>query len=227
MMEYISNIKRNFKRIDHDIYILKILLLSYYDHENELKLAYVENVNSNLKKEVSEYRESSPVELLNQIQNDCDTIMKLIKEEQEDLYGIFSVPSMIFLDNLKFDEVVSFYEQLKNALKTYPTLQQASKELLSTEPLVWSLFIDDLLLYIDKYATKQIIRLLPLQKLKEKSLLKKYSNIDCMETFKYLRLTVKYVMDCNPIAFYGLNSRFDKIKFTYYIMVTGASVNNG
>jgi hypothetical protein len=220
-MESIEKVMACSKQFERDIIILKILLKCYHNYEEEQKLQYIEKVYRNMLDEIVFYKKVENQVLVNEIENDYDTVSSLLREQQEDIYAKFHLPCMMVIDNLRGEELKQFYSDVSSLLQNYPNINVATHQLYQTSSNTWSHYIDDLCHYIDRYASSQIKKLLPLTYLKNNTCITSLDYKTVMQLYKSIRLTVKYVADANPDEFQDLKNRFREIQLLYFILIAG------
>lgn len=216
----IQKILKDIKKINHTIYKIKILLQCINDSTLNDKLNYVVDIYNELIKNIEKYQlDQNPI-VYNLIDNDYFTINNIIKELEEDLYPKFKMVSVIYLDNLKEEEIIQFYSQLNNILKEYKNIQSACEYIYYHSGKEISLFINNLLNYIKKAVPENSFRRLPI------SYLEKNLNIitifykEWIELFKQLNFTMKYISNESNDEYLKLKEQYQKLLIYYFIVIT-------
>ena len=111
-MTRIEQINKNIKTFERMISIFNILLICIDNQEINEKLIYTKNLVKELKNNYELYLEQENIILFNKIDNDLFTINNLINELKEDLFNKFKLVSIVYLDNLKDEELIIFYNNL-------------------------------------------------------------------------------------------------------------------
>lgn len=227
-MEVIERIIKNEKTIKHDIYMLKILMLTQADYENQKKLDYIEKKSIEMSSNIMLYEANlnggkSAIDLaplFNQITNDCDTILDLISEIKDDVYPRFKLASMIIIDNMSNEVLENFYEEVKKTISQFNSMEEASDYLFYNTGEQLSRFVADLLEYI-KDAPERILRLIPIDYFQSKKTIITLSVKNWFEIFNNIRFTLKYVGNYRRHEYQAIMEKYRALEVYYFIIISG------
>ncbi len=216
----IQKIIKDIKKINHSIYKIKILLKWVNNQHLNEQLNYVINIYNELIKNIDKYQlEENPV-IYNLIDNDYFTINNVIKEIEEDLYPQFRLVSVVYLDNLKEEEIIKFYDLLNNILLEYDNIHSACEYLYYHSGKDISLFISKLLKYIKENITENNLRRLPITYLENNANMITIFYKEWIELFKQLNFTMKYINNESNKEYLLLKEEYQKLLVYYFIVIT-------
>lgn len=216
----IQKIIKDIKKINHSIYKIKILLKCVNNQHLNEQLNYVINIYNELIKNIDKYQlEENPV-IYNLIDNDYFTINNVIKEIEEDLYPQFRLVSVVYLDNLKEEEIIKFYDLLNNILNKYDNIHSACEYLYYHSGKDISLFISKLLKYIKENITENNLRRLPITYLENNANMITIFYKEWIELFKQLNFTMKYINNESNKEYLLLKEEYQKLLVYYFIVIT-------
>ena len=220
-MDIIQLINKNRNQFKRTIYILKILLECKTDEENYNKLLFVERIYDSLDIEVAKYESTSQVTDYNILCNDFTTVESMLRELKEDVMENFRISSVVFLDNLKLDELPTFYDNFMKVMSNYNSIEQASNDIFYYSGKELSTFIMHLLKYINESSSINK-RLIPIDYLEKHQTIISISIQEWIKLFNYMRTTMKYIDD-DGIEAQKLKKDFSFLNVYYFIVLTGGS----
>lgn len=220
IVDLIEQIRKNKIKIKHDIYLLKILLECNFDEDSSDKLAYCEKIYESLDDNIDSYLKANTQQAFNIIDNDYYTLVQLLNEVKEDTIVKFKIASVVMLDNMKAEELVSFYEDVHKILDKYSNVQAACDDIYYHSGRELSKFIQDLLKYLETHAVADA-KLIPVAFLKEHTNIITMYYKDWIDTFRYLRSSMKYLGNGSDKDYLQLKTLFDKLVVYYFIVITG------
>lgn len=220
-MDIIQLINKNRNQFKRTIYILKILLECKKDEENYNKLLFVERIYDSLDTEVTKYESTSQVTDYNILCNDFTTVESMLRELKEDVMENFRISSVVFLDNLKLDELLTFYDNFMKVMSNYNSIEQASNDIFYYSGKELSNFIMHLVKYINGNDSINK-RLIPIDYLEKHQTIISISIQDWIKLFNCIRTAMKYISNDSADA-QKLKSDFSFLTVYYFIVLTGGS----
>lgn len=222
-MDIVNIINKNKNKITREIYINKIFLKIINDVDNSDKLAFVESINNALDNRIETYLETLAPKDYNLLENDYNTITSLLYELNEDVVSKQKIASAIMLDNMKIDELISFYNLFLKVFSKYQNIQQASSDIFYHSGLELSSFINRFLKYIKKNDLTNM-KFIPITYLEEHSTIITLDFKNWLVLIKNLKATMKYLSDRNDQEIIDLRKEFELINVYYFIVITGGDV---
>lgn len=221
-MDIIQLLNKNKNQFKRNIYILKILLTSKYDDENYNKLMFVEKIYESLEEKASSYLKTFDHTDYNILCNDYTTVESMIAELKEDVIERFRIASVIVLDNMKVEELVTFYNDFIKIMTNYENIEQASSDIFYHSGKEMSSFITRLVKYIDSHEIPNK-KLIPLNYLIMHEAIITISLQEWITLFKNIRTAMKYVNAFDDIEIRKIKKDFEKLNIYYYIILTGGN----
>jgi len=221
-MEIIKIINKNKNKILHDIYVLKIYLLKSHDEENSGKLVFVESIYKGLDNRINTFINSLKDTDYNILENDYTTITSLLDELKNDVLAKQKLVGALMLDNMKPNELISFYDEYQKIMDKYENINIASSDILNSTRGVLSNFISLLLNYINTHDVCDK-HLMPLKYLEANEAVNMLSTSEWLMLVKNLKLTMKYLNKNNDEEILHLRTIFIKINVYYFIVVSGGT----
>lgn len=219
-MTRIEQINKNIKTFERMISIFNILLICIDNQEINEKLIYTKNLLKELKNNYELYLEQENIILFNKIDNDLFTINNLINELKEDLFNKFKLVSIVYLDNLKDEELIIFYDNLNNILKEHHNINNACEYIYYHSGKELSDFITKLLNYINKYIPNINNKKIPITYLENnKNIITIYYK-EWIDLFKQLNYTMKYIADETNQDYLLLKQEYQILLVYYFIVIT-------
>lgn len=219
-MTRIEQINKNIKTFERMISIFNILLICIDNQEINEKLIYTKNLLKELKNNYELYLEQENIILFNKIDNDLFTINNLINELKEDLFNKFKLVSIVYLDNLKDEELIIFYDNLNNILKEHHNIKNACEYIYYHSGKELSDFITKLLNYINKYIPNINNKKIPITYLENnKNIITIYYK-EWIDLFKQLNYTMKYIADETNQDYLLLKQEYQILLVYYFIVIT-------
>lgn len=219
-MTRIEQINKNIKTFERMISIFNILLICIDNQEINEKLIYTKNLLKELKNNYELYLEQENIILFNKIDNDLFTINNLINELKEDLFNKFKLVSIVYLDNLKDEELIIFYDNLNNILKEHHNIKNACEYIYYHSGKELSDFITKILNYINKYIPNINNKKIPITYLENnKNIITIYYK-EWIDLFKQLNYTMKYIADETNQDYLLLKQEYQILLVYYFIVIT-------
>lgn len=219
-MTRIEQINKNIKIFERSINIFNILILCINNQELNEKLIYTKKLLDELKSNYHKYLEQENIILYNQIDNDIFTINNLINELKDDLYNQFKLVSIVYLDNLKDEELLIFYQNLNQILKEHNSIKEACEYIYYHSGKNLSIFITKLLNYINKYIQNINNKRIPISYLENNQNIVTIYYKEWIELFKQLNYTMKYISDESNKDYLLLREEYQILLVYYFIVIT-------
>lgn len=219
-MDLIEQIRKSKTKIKHDIYLIKVLLKCNFDEESSDKLAYCERIYESLDDSIDNYLKLNDQPSFNILDNDYYTLVQLLSEVKEETVIKFKIAPVVMLSNMKTDEIVEFYQDVYSILDKYTSMQAACDDIYYHSGREISKFVQDFLKYLDNHAVADI-KLIPVAFLKEHTNIVTMYYKDWIDTFRYLRSSMKYLGHSTDKDYLKLKALFDKLVVYYFIVITG------
>lgn len=219
-MTRIEQINKNIKIFERSINICNILILCIYNQELNEKLIYTKKLLDELKSNYHKYLEQENIVLYNQIDNDMFTINNLINELKEDLYNQFKLVSIVYLDNIKDEELLIFYQNLNQILKEHNSIKEACEYIYYHSGKELSIFITKLLNHINKYIPNINNKRIPISYLENNQNIVTIYYKEWIELFKHLNYTMKYISDEVNKDYLLLKEEYQILLVYYFIVIT-------
>ena len=219
-MTRIEQINKNIKTFERMISIFNILLICIDNQEINEKLIYTKNLVKELKNNYELYLEQENIILFNKIDNDLFTINNLINELKEDLFNKFKLVSIVYLDNLKDEELIIFYDNLNNILKEHHNIKNACEYIYYHSGKEISEFITKLLNYINKNIPNINNKKIPITYLENNKNIVTIYYKEWIDLFKQLNYTMKYIADETNQDYLLLKQEYQILLVYYFIVIT-------
>lgn len=219
-MTRIEQINKNIKIFERFIMIFNILNLCINNQEINEKIIYTKQLLEELKNNYHKYLEQENIIVYNQIDNDTFTINNLIAELKEDLYNKFKLVSIVYLDNLKDEELVIFYDNLNKLLQKHISIKEACEYIYYHSGKELSVFITKLLNYISKYIPNVSNKKIPINYLENNQNIITIYYKEWIELFKQLNYTMKYISDESNEDYLLLKQEYQILLVYYFIVIT-------
>lgn len=219
-MTRIEQINKNIKIFERFIMIFNILNLCINNQEINEKIIYTKKLLEELKNNYHKYLEQENIIVYNQIDNDTFTINNLIAELKEDLYNKFKLVSIVYLDNLKDEELVIFYDNLNKLLQKHISIKEACEYIYYHSGKELSVFITKLLNYISKYIPNVSNKKIPINYLENNQNIITIYYKEWIELFKQLNYTMKYISDESNEDYLLLKQEYQILLVYYFIVIT-------
>lgn len=227
-MELINEVSKNNKKLIHEIYMFKILLLITSDkqlkQECSDKLNYIEKLSETITKNIDMYKETNNHVIYNLIDNDYYTIKKLLGELKEDLYKQFRLAVLVIIDNMKNDDIIVFYNQLSNKLIGFKDIDEACTYIYYHSGEALSSFIRELVLYLKKNSNEKTQKMVGLDYYLSKENIITIYYKEWIEIFEHLRFTMKY-LSCNNQDYLKLYHMYQTLLVDSFIVISGGKVS--
>lgn len=219
-MDIIQLLNKNKNQFKRNIYILKILLASKYDEENNNKLMFVEKIYESLEEKANSYQKTLNHTDYNILCNDYSTVESILSELKEDVIANFRISSVLILDNMKIDELILFYDNFTKVMSNYKNIEQASSDIFYYSGKEMSSFITKLIKYINTHEIPNK-KLIPLNYLINNQTIITISLQEWITLFKNINTTMKYVKMLDDKEIEKIKKDFDFLTVYYYIILTG------
>lgn len=219
-MTRIEQINKNIKTFERMISIFNILLICIDNQEINEKLIYTKNLVKELKNNYELYLEQENIILFNKIDNDLFTINNLINELKEDIFNKFKLVSIVYLDNLKDEELIIFYDNLNNILKEHHNIKNACEYIYYHSGKEISEFITKLLNYINKNIPNINNKKIPITYLENNKNIVTIYYKEWIDLFKQLNYTMKYIADETNQDYLLLKQEYQILLVYYFIVIT-------
>lgn len=219
-MDIVQLFNKSKLKLKQDLNILKILLLCNPDEDKENQLLFIERIYETLEEKVTIYLETNNSVDYNILNNDYHSVVEMIEELKDDLIPQYKIASIVMLNNMKDEELASFYHVLGEVLSPYHNILQASSDIFYHSGKELSIFIMQLIHYIQNHDIPNL-KLIPLSVLEENTSIITLSFKDWILLFKNIRLTMKYLNSCTDMAMSKLKKEFEKLNVYYFIVITG------
>ncbi len=197
-MTRIEQINKNIKIFERSINIFNILILCINNQELNKKLIYTKKLLDELKSNYHKYLEQENIVLYNQ----------------------FKLVSIVYLDNLKDEELLIFYQNLNQILKEHNSIKEACEYIYYHSGKNLSIFITKLLNYINKYIQNINNKRIPISYLENNQNIVTIYYKEWIELFKQLNYTMKYISDESNEDYLLLKQEYQILLVFYFIVIT-------
>jgi hypothetical protein len=193
MTDVISKIDKLRKETMAKMDRLHILLLLSPSIELSKQLAYTEDIYLSMLELLENNKETTEKSIINRLNNDTETVNNLLRDIKEDISKEIRLMPLLYLDKLKGEVLAFFYGKLEELLELSKGLDNLINYIKETSVEEIIVFSDHLLEYINKYASDNEKRLIPIQYI-ESLKTKQPLDLKQWEEFqKKISFTLKYI----------------------------------
>lgn len=220
MTEIVSKIMKFRKEVIAKMDRINILLLLSPNEELSQSMAYVTDIYASMLEFAECNLDNEEASVINRLTNDVETVNNILNDIKEDISSNFKLVSLLFLESLKGEILVYFYEKLSDILDNVGNINNTLKYINENKSSEVRGFLDQVINYIKIYAAEKDYHLLPLSYLE---------NINCEETFNTkkwtelynnVRFTLKYINCPNVVDEEKIKEAFWEFELYYYIAIT-------
>lgn len=219
-MDIIQLITKNRNKINHDIYANKIFLKITNDIDNIDKLTFIESINNTLNKRIERYIQTNDDKDYNLLENDYNTVVNLLDELKEDVINKQKLPCAVMLDNMKLDEITSFYNLFNKVYSKYQNIFQASSDIFYHSGYELSSYVTKLVRYIKTHEIENL-KFIPLKYLEEHATIITLDLKNWLILIKNIKTTMKYLNNLSDDVINELRKELELLNVYYFIVIDG------
>ena len=162
MTEIVSKIMKFRKEVIAKMDRINILLLLCPNEELSQSMAYVTDIYASMLEFAEGNLDNEEASVINRLTNDVETVNNILNDIKEDISSNFKLVSLLFLESLKGEILVYFYEKLSDILDNVGNINNILEYINQNKSNELRRFLDQVVNYIKIYATEKDYHLLPL-----------------------------------------------------------------
>jgi hypothetical protein len=220
MTEIVSKIMKFRKEVIAKMDRINILLLLSPNEELSQSMAYVTDIYASMLEFAEGNLDNEEASVINRLTNDVDTVNNILNDIKEDISSNFKLVSLLFLESLKGEILVYFYEKLSDILDNVGSINNILEYINQNKANEVRCFLDQVINYIKIYATEKDYHLLPLNYLENVNCEETFNTKKWTELYNNVRFTLKYINCPNVVDEEKIKEAFWEFELYYYIAIT-------
>lgn len=220
MTEIVSKIMKFRKEVIAKMDRINILLLLYPNEELSQSMAYVTDIYASMLEFAEGNIDNEEASVINRLTNDVETVNNILNDIKEDISSNFKLVSLLFLESLKVEILVYFYEKLSDILDNVGSINNILEYINQNKSNELRSFLDQVVNYIKIYATEKDYHLLPLNYLENVNCEETFNTKKWTELYNNVRFTLKYINCPNVVDEEKIKEAFWEFELYYYISIT-------
>ncbi len=220
MIEIVSKIMKFRKEVIAKMDRINILLLLYPNEELSQSMAYVTDIYASMLEFAEGNLDNEEASVINRLTNDVETVNNILNDIKEDISSNFKLVSLLFLESLKGEILVYFYEKLADILDNVGSINNILEYINQNKSNELRRFLDQVVNYIKIYATEKDYHLLPLNYLENVNCEETFNTKKWTELYNNVRFTLKYINCPNVVDEEKIKEAFWEFELYYYISIT-------
>ena len=220
MTEIVSKIMKFRKEVIAKMDRINILLLLSPNEELSQSMAYVTDIYASMLEFAEGNLDNEEASVINRLTNDVDTVNNILNDIKEDISSNFKLVSLLFLESLKGEILVYFYEKLADILDNVGSINNILEYINQNKSNELRSFLDQVVNYIKIYATEKDYHLLPLNYLENVNCEETFNTKKWTELYNNVRFTLKYINCPNVVDEEKIKEAFWEFELYYYISIT-------
>lgn len=211
------------------ILVLKVLALCIKDEEKIEILDFLTNRITELEDDGKKYLEVNSNGdykwLYNKISNDYQTVVDVLKDMEDEMYKQFRLASIVTLDNMKDEQLIEFYQKVKELLINFDNVEEAAEYICFHSGAELTDFMSLMIHYIKEEENGRTKKLIPLTYLEEHQTILTLTLKEWVDIFNHLRYSMKYLTICSNKNYKTLTTKYSKLILYYFIIITSTNFN--
>ena len=220
MTEIVSKIMKFRKEVIAKMDRINILLLLSPNEELSQSMAYVTDIYASMLEFAEGNLDNEEASVINRLTNDVDTVNNILNDIKEDISSNFKLVSLLFLESLKGEILVYFYEKLSDIIDNVGSINNILEYINQNKANEVRCFLDQVINYIKIYATEKDYHLLPLNYLENVNCEETFNTKKWTELYNNVRFTLKYINCPNVVDEEKIKEAFWEFELYYYIAIT-------
>jgi hypothetical protein len=220
MTEIVSKIMKFRKEVIAKMDRINILLLLSPNEELSQSMAYVTDIYASMLEFAEGNLDNEEASVINRLTNDVETVNNILNDIKEDISSNFKLVSLLFLESLKGEILVYFYEKLSDILDNVGSINNILEYINQNKANEVRCFLDQVINYIKIYATEKDYHLLPLNYLENVNCEETFNTKKWTELYNNVRFTLKYINCPNVVDEEKIKEAFWEFELYYYISIT-------
>lgn len=220
MTEIVSKIMKFRKEVIAKMDRINILLLLSPNEELSQSMAYVTDIYASMLEFAEGNLDNEEASVINRLTNDVETVNNILNDIKEDISSNFKLVSLLFLESLKGEILVYFYEKLSDILDNVGSINNILEYINQNKSNELRRFLDQVVNYIKIYATEKDYHLLPLNYLENVNCEETFNTKKWTELYNNVRFTLKYINCPNVVDEERIKEAFWEFELYYYIAIT-------
>lgn len=220
MTEIVSKIMKFRKEVIAKMDRINILLLLSPSDELSQSMAYVTDIYASMLEFAESNIDNEEASVVNRLTNDVNTVNNILNDIKEDISSNFKLVSLLFLESLKGEILVYFYEKLVDILDNVGNINNILEYINQNKSNELRSFLDQVINYIKIYATEKDYHLLPLNYLENVNCEETFNTKKWTELYNNVRFTLKYINCPNVVDEERIKEAFWEFELYYYISIT-------
>ena len=220
MTEIVSKIMKFRKEVIAKMDRINILLLLSPNEELSQSMAYVTDIYASMLEFAEGNLDNEEASVINRLTNDVETVNNILNDIKEDISSNFKLVSLLFLESLKGEILVYFYEKLADILDNVGSINNILEYINQNKSNELRRFLDQVVNYIKIYATEKDYHLLPLNYLENVNCEETFNTKKWTELYNNVRFTLKYINCPNVVDEERIKEAFWEFELYYYIAIT-------
>ena len=220
MTEIVSKIMKFRKEVIAKMDRINILLLLSPNEELSQSMAYVTDIYASMLEFAEGNLDNEEASVINRLTNDVETVNNILNDIKEDISSNFKLVSLLFLESLKGEILVYFYEKLADILDNVGSINNILEYINQNKSNELRRFLDQVVNYIKIYATEKDYHLLPLNYLENVNCEETFNTKKWTELYNNVRFTLKYINCPNVVDEEKIKEAFWEFELYYYISIT-------
>ena len=220
MTEIVSKIMKFRKEVIAKMDRINILLLLSPNEELSQSMAYVTDIYASMLEFAEGNLDNEEASVINRLTNDVETVNNILNDIKEDISSNFKLVSLLFLESLKGEILVYFYEKLADILDNVGNINNTLEYINENKSSEVRGFLDQVINYIKIYAAEKDYHLLPLNYLENVNCEERFNTKKWTELYNNVRFTLKYINCPNVVDEEKIKEAFWEFELYYYIAIT-------
>lgn len=220
MTEIVSKIMKFRKEVIAKMDRINILLLLSPNEELSQSMAYVTDIYASMLEFAEGNLDNEEASVINRLTNDVETVNNILNDIKEDISSNFKLVSLLFLESLKGEILVYFYEKLSDILDNVGNINNTLEYINENKSREVRGFLDQVINYIKIYAAEKDYHLLPLNYLENVNCEETFNTKKWTELYNNVRFTLKYINCPNVVDEEKIKEAFWEFELYYYIAIT-------
>ena len=220
MTEIVSKIMKFRKEVIAKMDRINILLLLSPNEELSQSMAYVTDIYASMLEFAEGNLDNEEASVINRLTNDVETVNNILNDIKEDISSNFKLVSLLFLESLKGEILVYFYEKLSDILDNVGNINNTLEYINENKSREVRGFLAQVINYIKIYAAEKDYHLLPLNYLENVNCEETFNTKKWTELYNNVRFTLKYINCPNVVDEEKIKEAFWEFELYYYIAIT-------
>lgn len=220
MTEIVNKIMKFRKEVIAKMDRINILLILSPNEELSHSMTYVTDIYASMIEFAENNIDNEEPSVINRLTNDVDTVNNILNDIKEDISSSFKLVSLLFLESLKGEILVYFYEKLLDIIEEAGSVDNILNYVNQNKQLEVKTFVDKVIDYIKIYATEKDYHLLPVSYLENVKCDEAFDAKKWTELYNNVRFTLKYINCPNIVDEERIKEAFWEFELYYYIAIT-------